>query len=201
MYIKEHISSEERPDLSIFIPHVIETIFVEITNPITNKPTIIGSIYRPNSPPLASVNAFLENLYNIIEIINREKKDCYLMGDYNIDLLKINTQNNTKDFLDNMTASGFVPLISKPTRITEHSATLIDNIFSNNNIEHGESGILITDVSDHFGIFHIISKKNCKNKITNDTKEIRSFTNNNIETFKQLLSSTDFNDMMLINNP
>jgi exonuclease III len=200
MFIKEGITSIPRPDLSVFIPHVIETLFVEITCPLTNKPIIVGSIYRPNSPPLANLNVFLENLYKINEQIGIEKKQCYLMGDFNIDLLKINSHNPTKEFLDNMTTYGFVPLISKPTRITDHSATLIDNIFSNSNIDTIESGILVTDVADHFGVFHIISKVN-ETKLSNTFKEVRSFTNDNISMFKRLLKCSDFSEVMLIKNP
>jgi potassium voltage-gated channel Eag-related subfamily H protein 8 len=200
MFIKEGITSIPRPDLSVFIPHVIETLFVEITCPLTNKPIIVGSIYRPNSPPLANLNVFLENLYKINEQIGIEKKQCYLMGDFNIDLLKINSHNPTKEFLDNMTTYGFVPLISKPTRITDHSATLIDNIISNSNIDVIESGILVTDVADHFGVFHIISKVN-ETKLSNTFKEVRSFTNDNISMFKRLLKCSDFSEVMLIENP
>ena len=51
------------------------------------------------------------------------------------------------------------PLINKPTRITNHSATLIDNIFTNAfGISHN-SGILVNNFSDHLPIF-IIREEN-----------------------------------------
>ena len=46
-------------------------------------------------------------------------------------------------------------MISYPTRIADHSATLIDNIFANcinNNISYS-SGILVADISDHLPYF------------------------------------------------
>ena len=47
------------------------------------------------------------------------------------------------------------PLIKRPTRITNHSATLNDNILSNAfGISHN-SGILENDISDHLPIFTI----------------------------------------------
>ena len=47
------------------------------------------------------------------------------------------------------------PLINKPMRITNHSATLIDNIFTNAfRISHN-SGILVNDLSDHLPFFTI----------------------------------------------
>ena len=47
------------------------------------------------------------------------------------------------------------PLINKPTRITNHSATLIDNIFTNAFGINHNSGILVNDLSDHLPIFTI----------------------------------------------
>ena len=47
------------------------------------------------------------------------------------------------------------PLINKPTRITNHYATLIDNIFTNAFGINHNSGILVNDLSDHLPIFTI----------------------------------------------
>ncbi len=45
-------------------------------------------------------------------------------------------------------------MINHPTRVTETSTTLIDNIFTNRHDENEcISGILPTDVSDHFPFF------------------------------------------------
>ena len=42
------------------------------------------------------------------------------------------------------------PTISRPTRVTKNSATLIDNLFiSENLIDNYRSGILVNDMSDH----------------------------------------------------
>ena len=52
------------------------------------------------------------------------------MGDYNINLVNYDAHGATDEFTYMMYANSFVPLINRPTRITESSATLIDNIFS-----------------------------------------------------------------------
>ena len=52
-----------------------------------------------------------------------------------------------------MYGNGLVPLLKKPTRITEYSATLIGNIFTNVCEEGLESGIIVTDISDHLPVF------------------------------------------------
>ena len=47
------------------------------------------------------------------------------MGDFNIDLLKYDSENSSSDFYDLLSSHGFRPLIMQPTRVTSHSATLI----------------------------------------------------------------------------
>ena len=53
------------------------------------------------------------------------------MGDYNINLLNVDTHQLTSDSNDALFSNGFVPMITRPTRVTSNSATLIDNIFTN----------------------------------------------------------------------
>ena len=81
------------------------------------------------------------------------------MGDFNIDLLKFRT-HETNDLLELMIGKGYLPLITKPTRVTEHSATLIDHIIYTNAINPNyDSGIILTIVADHFRIVYASRKK------------------------------------------
>ena len=50
-FIDENYLITERNDLGIFIPHVIESVFIEVQRHKSERPIIIGTIYRPNSPP------------------------------------------------------------------------------------------------------------------------------------------------------
>ncbi len=75
------------------------------------------------------------------------------MGDFNIDLLKVNIHAKTNEFANDVISQGFLPKITRPTRIRPHSATLIDHrpIYSNENrptSQNSTSGIIITDVAD-----------------------------------------------------
>ena len=80
------------------------------------------------------------------------------MGDFNIDLLKFKSHSATDGFLNTLGSNFFQPYIMQPTRITNHSATLIDNIFFNS-IEHFTiSGNLVYDLSDHLPNFLIFNK-------------------------------------------
>ena len=50
-----------------------------------------------------------------------------MTGDFNLDLLKHESHSITAHFNESLFAFGFLPMITKPTRITAHSMTLIDN--------------------------------------------------------------------------
>ncbi len=101
MYVNENFQFTIREDLSVFIPHVIETLFVEMSIPNIDKvPIIIGVIYRPNSPPLADIDVFSYSFLEVITLINNEKKQLLVLGDFNICLLKFQTHAKTSSFLD-----------------------------------------------------------------------------------------------------
>ncbi len=68
------------------------------------------------------------------------------MGDFNIDLLKVNIYAKTNEFANDVISQGFIPKLTRPTRITPHSATLIDHIYSNDSrptSQNDISGIII----------------------------------------------------------
>ena len=148
----------------------VETLFVEILIP-GHKNIIIGVVYRP---PNASVNDFLSYLSDMLHNPIFNNKDCFVMGDFNINLLKQDT-HISKDFLNTFLSASYLPLITKPTRVANQSATLIDNIFSNV-IPHPNSHIILSDITDHYPIMtHYIVSQTVNNgsyplrrKITNE---------------------------------
>ena len=160
LFACENITFNVRDDLSVFIPHIFESLFIEIgTSENNHDKNIIGLIYRPNTQPKVDIDIFSSTLQDIMDSINNENKSCLLMGDFNIDILKYNLHNKTNDFVDSIFGKVFLPQILKPTRITKSTATLIDHIYSNDILLNSASGIIINDVADHFGTFHIIKNK------------------------------------------
>ena len=141
-----------RDDLSL-INDNIECSFIETFSHDKHFPerTLIGVVYRPPGTSVELFHVILTNMLNKIKVENRR---CYLMGDFNINLLNYESHTQTNDFLDLMYSFSLYPLIDKPTRVTSHSSTLIDNIFSNS-FQDQLSGILYTDVSDHLPIYTI----------------------------------------------
>ena len=95
------------------------------------------------------VISFTNEYTDLLNIIRARSKFVYVCGDYNIDLLKLSSNNNYYSFYENVLASSFAPLITFPTRICDTANTLIDNIYTNV-IDKGHTcGILIRTISVH----------------------------------------------------
>ena len=92
-------------------------------------------------------------LNKLLENISKEQKSILLLRDFNVNLLNYNENNQTNEVLD---SNSFIPLILPPTRITSHSNTLTDNIFSNVIDPDIISGNLTATISDHLPQFAII---------------------------------------------
>ena len=95
-------------------------------------------------------------LNQLLESVSKEQKSIFLLGDFNVNLLNYNEHNQTNEFFDSLASTSFIPLILQPTRITSHSNTLIDNIFSNVIDPDIISGNLTATISDHLPQFVII---------------------------------------------
>lgn len=161
-----------------------------------SKNVLIAVIYRPPNKDIASFNKELDDL---LSITKKEQKFMYIMGDFNINLLNVDNHTASADFLQCMYSYAFLPLINKPTRVTETSSTLIDNIFCNvaNEMDIFK-GILLTGISDHFPIFCVNLNIACKVKAQYVRKRIYSDTN--ISAFLTTLHDTSWEAVLTDNN-
>ena len=114
---------------------------------------VIGAIYRaPNS----NITMFNEKLNDILSRVTH--MSCYAIGDNNIDL-KHGSHSKTQHSLNSMYSYSLIPMIHKPMRETNTTATLIDNNCTSYSVENLQlQGLLIADISDHHAIFHIQDK-------------------------------------------
>lgn len=147
-------------------------------------------IYRhPNS----DLENFTDYLYSAIHKISNECKLCTLLGDYNLNLLNFESHKPTGDFINTLASYFFQPHIIKPTRITNHSATLIDNIFFNS-IEHDViSGNFLYDLTDHLPNFLVINDFPCL--ITQSNIYKRDYSNLDGESFVTEVQSTNWDEL------
>ena len=153
LYIAKHLSYKCRNDLNIYKKNELESTFMEIVNP-KKLNIIVGVIYRHPSMDLTDFNCSYLN--ELLENISKEHKFIFLLGDFNVNLLNYNEHNQTNEFLDSLASNSFIPLILKSTRITSHSNTLVDNIFSNVIDPDIISGNSTATISDHQPQFAII---------------------------------------------
>ncbi len=176
IYINSKLNFSRREDLEIFLPGQFESLFMEIKSKAS--PLIVGEIYRiPNTNEHDSIEKY-ETI--VKQLVNY--KNVIIGTDQNFDYLKIDHQKNTEDLLNTFVSNGLIPTITKPTRITHTSATLIDNIYvSSNTNSHIQSSILCYDISDHMPI--LVCTGNYKSRIhTNKPLEFkhRKFTESQI---------------------
>ena len=140
LYIRDGVKYKVRDDLAkLDHPNYVESLFIEIEP--GSKNVVVGVMYRP---PDQDVNGFNEFNASLLDHVTKNQKLVYLMGDFNINLLNKDTHCHTKDFVNILTSHSMYPSITRPTRITSKSATLIDNIFTNSKTCQ-TSGIIITD--------------------------------------------------------
>ena len=196
LYITSVLEYKIRDDLCFDNALTVESLFVEIVNP-EGKNTIVGVMYRPPSQNIAD---FISKLNTLIGIISSENKNCYIMGDFNLNLLNQHFHQFTNEFLDIMYANTFFPLITLPTRITSHFATLIDNIFTNDFDNYAFSGLVLTDISDHLPIFSISNEK-MKMKDEAPYSVFRDKSERNVAKFRNCLSNVNWYDLDDIHEP
>ena len=136
--------------------------------------------------PQLKKSEFIEtSLAPVLDIVSKEKKVVALLGDYNIDL----TKDENNDFIDVLCSNAFFPVITIPTRITDHSETLIDNIFINSNRYPIIAGNLLVGISDHLPQFALMETDAIKDNTSVEKYYLdwKSFNENQfIEKFKQI---------------
>lgn len=184
IFISKNLTSSIRDDLSCSVRE-FESLWIEIESDLHHN-LVCGVMYRH---PSNDTEAFTEYLNQTIQKLANENKYCVVMGDFNIDLLN-SSHRTTVDFLNVLETHFFNPHILQPTRITHHSATLIDNIFFNSITHHTISGNIIHDLSDHLPNFLIINKFSSLPK--NFKISRRDYSKFNEEAFLKDIGSIDW---------
>ena len=197
LYINNSLQHKYLPNKSKCIDNCAEAVSVEITLK-NGKKVIVCCIYRAPNTELDQLSEFINNVCR-----NIRNKTVYMCGDFNVDLLQYDKHNATNNFIDQLYSLGLHPLITRPTRITSHSKTLIDNIFTTNLSSIIQCGLIINDMSDHLPIFQITECTHFKcskvvsnrRRIVNDQK-LNVLMNKLKETnWNKILCSEDVNEM------
>lgn len=123
IYLRSNLNFRTREDL---ISDDLEMLIVEIANP-RSRPFLVGTWYRPPSSSQQIFTLFEE----IIDRVDSENSELYLLGDLNCNLLSDTPNSNTSELLNIFETYNLSQTISEPARITNTSQTLIDLSITN----------------------------------------------------------------------
>ena len=104
MFIDSKHNFINRTDLNIKTTEC-DSIFIEIPD----KSIIVSIVYDHED--------FISQIEIALNTITKEKKRGFIMGDFNIDLLKYNHNHQVNTFVKLMYSYSFFPCIDRPTRV------------------------------------------------------------------------------------
>ena len=87
LYVKNCLNFNVCNDLTIMNEKTFESIFINIQ--FVNKEITCGTIYTSPQHSKDAFSKFFSHLQNTVTILNKSKNKCFIMGDFNIDLLDI----------------------------------------------------------------------------------------------------------------
>ena len=199
IYLRSTINYKLRPDVE---SNHTEALCIEILKP-NSRPFAVISCYRP---PNSNVDQFFNEFSSLIEQLDNEDKELYILGDLNCNLLAEQKDQPTNRLLLLSEEFQLTQLIKEATRITDKTRTLIDVIFTNNRNRIVDSGVLHLGISDH-SLIYVIRKISIPSKTRPTMTTIRQFKNFNSTKFKEELEKQisanvsnhdDPNDMWLL---
>ena len=127
---------------------------------------LLCNVNRKPGEIVDEMNAFLAEFSTFLQRVKNLKKLSHICGDYNIDLLKVKINPHFGEFFDHIISSGFFPKTTMPTKFTDQSATLIDNVFNTSIEEKKVSGLLLNHISDHQLLFTFIQNLSYIEKVS-----------------------------------
>ena len=141
IYARNGVKCNNRPKLNkLSVRGIFECSVIECQLGKVN--VIVACIYRP---PSSDMNIFLNKTEQLLVQIYDESKHVFIAGDFNIELIKDNKAQS--DFLSIMNSFNFKPSIQTNTRVTNITASCIDNIFVNRTFL--DTVVFENFVSDH----------------------------------------------------
>ena len=115
----------------------------------------------------------------------------YICGDYNIDLLKMSSNNDYCLFFENVLSSSFAPKITLPTRICETTNILIYNVYTNVLEKEHTCGILVKSISHHQMYFCMMNGNHITPKIKQKYVEIEVCNQESLKKFKAEIANAE----------
>ena len=202
-YISEELSYRCQDDNINLNLNFVEDMWIKIE--AKPYPIFIGVIYRHPVNLVDKIEQFGDALFGTMHDLNLKTAKCFVLGDFNLDLMNISTKNNAiQKYASNLLGCSCKCLINVPTRITQSSKTLIDHIYTNvimfpKSTVATHNGVVILDISDHHGTFVSVSLKSAYKKKASSFSFICDMKNFQLERFTDDLSQ-NFSDFSVENS-
>ena len=122
----------------------LETVWVEVIIE-SAKNILIGTVYRPPDQ---------NDFYDLLEesLAKVDGMETHLIGDWNTNMLRKEAPVY-KSFNRLCDLHGLSQLITQPTRVSEHSQTIIDLVVTTDQSKIASSGAIVCGLSDHYMIY------------------------------------------------
>ena len=166
----------------------IETVAITFQCDLTGQNKNVLGVYRP---PNGDANLFTESLSDILNQHNMSANETVIAGDFNICLLNEQHSAITRNFINMMNGYFFRPVITRPTRFSENTATLIDHIWVNS-VHDVISCVFYCDITDHCPVFCRINTPT-KPKDSLIKIKFRDMSHVNNLRFNEMIRNTDWN--------
>ena len=150
LYIRDSLTYNPRIDLDSCTDD-FEAVWVEIENK-NDKNVLICCVYRHPSSDIDNLTSYFQNHLSKLS----SNKLLFIMGDFNVNLLDFSSHTPTSDFINNFFSHSLLPCIHHPTGVSEHRASIIDNIYTNATNANIVSGNILMQITDHFPQFMIL---------------------------------------------
>ena len=145
LYMNQRLQSLKLNEFSYLCPdfEIVACEFIE-----NGGKSFIASIYRP---PSGDKNVFHEKISELLDEISiLNFRNLYIVGDFNVNIL--DKTNDSQSLINVMISHSLFPFCTKPTRVKDGSATLIDHVWSNNIHQPCHNQIVLDRITDHFPV-------------------------------------------------
>lgn len=187
-YIKDSIVFKRRKDIENLQPE-FEHMWLEIPGKNKNSKLLLGVLYR--STRILNSNDWIEKFEDLLSNIVPTWEGMFVMtGDMNINMFNVSDPFVSR-YTGTLQSFNLTQHVSKPTRVTPTSRTLIDHLISNDPQKISHTDVLpCPSISDHDAVYATVNVR-VKNYLPRH-KFIR-----NMKNFEENAYQQDFSTLPL----
>ncbi len=201
--IRDYFHCEELYE-NFFVENIFEIMVLKVK--YLGNEYILLNCYRPPHNSNSDLKSFFEFFDNLLDQIHQDHNNTplFVFGDYNINLFAAaaDPSGPAARFLETLAFNGILNLVSRATRVTLDSFSLIDIIGTNCFFSDlVGAGVICTDISDHYMPFSVFSTTNSKPPSKPSFFNKRIINDTNLANFKNSLLEHEWENVHNSSNP